>query len=142
MEDPSLEVPGNAGLKDMVMALRWVKENIQKFCGDPNNVTIFGESAGAAAVHYLLLSPLAKGLFHKAIVQSGCVFNHWTKGYYNKQDYLNVMDLQSTEERDILKMLQELPIQNVLEIQEKLKDVRNENILLEVILDAIFLEAP
>lgn len=62
LDDPLLGVPGNAGLKDMVMALKWVQENISQFCGDPNNVTIFGESAGAAAVHFLMLSPMAKGL--------------------------------------------------------------------------------
>jgi carboxylesterase type B len=60
-EDASLEVPGNAGLKDMVMALKWVQKNISKFSGDPNNVTIFGESAGGISVHYLILSPLASG---------------------------------------------------------------------------------
>lgn len=54
-------VPGNAGFKDMVLALRWVKSNIRKFKGDPDNVTIFGESAGAASVHLLVLSPASKG---------------------------------------------------------------------------------
>lgn len=53
--------PGNQGLKDQVMVLQWVQSNIENFGGDPNNVTLFGESAGAAAVHYLILSPLTKG---------------------------------------------------------------------------------
>lgn len=52
---------GNAGLKDIVLALRWVKKNVGHFGGDPNNVTIFGESAGGSAVHLLVLSPKAKG---------------------------------------------------------------------------------
>ena len=55
------EACGNYGLKDLILALEWVKENISKFGGDPNNVTIFGVSAGSVLVHALLLSPRAKG---------------------------------------------------------------------------------
>ena len=55
----------------MILGLKWVKENISNFGGDPNNVTIFGESAGGWSVEALLVTELSKGLFHKAIAQSG-----------------------------------------------------------------------
>ncbi len=62
---------GNFGVLDMVAALEWVKENIAAFGGDPSRVTIFGESAGGMAVQMLMTVPAAKGLFHRAIAQSG-----------------------------------------------------------------------
>jgi para-nitrobenzyl esterase len=61
---------GNYGIMDQIFALKWVKDNISRFGGDPGNVTIFGESAGGASVAALLSSPLAAGLFHRAIAQS------------------------------------------------------------------------
>ncbi|XP_036141339.1 esterase E4 isoform X3 [Monomorium pharaonis] len=68
---------GNQGLKDIVLALKWIQKNISKFGGDSENVTIFGESAGGAIVHCLALSPVTKGLFHKIIAQSGVATNPW-----------------------------------------------------------------
>jgi para-nitrobenzyl esterase len=62
---------GNVGMLDIVLALEWVRDNIAHFGGDPNNVTIFGESGGGGKVSTLMAMPPAKGLFHKAVVESG-----------------------------------------------------------------------
>ena len=64
-------VPTNLGLRDMLFAMAWVRDNAAAFGGDPENITVFGESAGAMAIADLIASPLAKGLFKRAIVESG-----------------------------------------------------------------------
>ena len=68
---------GNYGLMDQVAALRWVRENIEGFGGDPDNITIFGESAGGLNTCALVMSPHAEGLFHRAIMQSGTCYRPW-----------------------------------------------------------------
>ena len=68
------DASGNFGTLDLVRGLEWVRDNIAAFGGDPGNVTIFGESAGGANVLSLMASPLATGLFHRAVVQSGGMF--------------------------------------------------------------------
>ena len=67
---------GNYGVLDQIAALKWVKNNISQFGGDPKNVTIAGQSAGSMSVNVLVSSPMAKGLFNKAIAQSGAMFNY------------------------------------------------------------------
>ncbi|BFF89532.1 esterase B1 [Drosophila madeirensis] len=78
---PSIEsnVPGNAGLHDQLLALKWIKQHIQKFNGDPENITLFGESAGAVGVHFMMCLPQAMGLFHKAIMMSGSMLSPWVQ---------------------------------------------------------------
>ncbi|CAL1267457.1 unnamed protein product [Larinioides sclopetarius] len=68
---------GNYGIMDQVAALHWVQENIPEFGGNPKNVTVFGHGHGAALVNILMLSPLARGLFQRAILQSGSALSPW-----------------------------------------------------------------
>ncbi|XP_022654430.1 acetylcholinesterase-1-like [Varroa destructor] len=68
------EIPGNQGLWDQHLAFRWIKENIQHFNGDPESITIFGHSAGGISLGFHLVSPLSKGLFKRAIIQSGAPY--------------------------------------------------------------------
>ncbi|RUS88399.1 hypothetical protein EGW08_003855, partial [Elysia chlorotica] len=80
-------LPGNMGLKDQLLALRWVKDNIRQFGGDPDDVTIFGESAGSASVAALSVTPGANGLFTKAILQSGTILSSWAMAYDPKETF-------------------------------------------------------
>lgn len=71
------DAPGNAGLFDQNMGIRWVRDNIRHFGGDPTRITLFGESAGAVSVSLHLLSPLSQNLFQRAIMQSGAATAPW-----------------------------------------------------------------
>jgi len=79
----SQEAPGNAALKDQVLALKWIQNNIKNFGGDPNKVTIAGLSAGAMSTTSLMASPMAEGLFHGVIAMSGAIT--WQLGLQNHQ---------------------------------------------------------
>ncbi|KOB71341.1 Uncharacterized protein OBRU01_13925 [Operophtera brumata] len=106
------EVPGNAGMKDQVLALRWVKENIAKFGGDPDNVTIFGESAGSVAVTYHMISPMSNGLFHKAIAQSGVCIDDSGIATGAKERAFRVAKLlgkETTDVQELLRFLRSVP---------------------------------
>lgn len=96
----------NVGHRDQLMALNWVRENIASFGGDPENITIFGESAGGASVVNLLGSPLAKGLFHKAIVESPCsyhiVYSDKAKATLITRRFLELLGIQDYSAKQLL----------------------------------------
>uniref|UniRef100_A0A0A1WRX3 carboxylesterase n=1 Tax=Zeugodacus cucurbitae TaxID=28588 RepID=A0A0A1WRX3_ZEUCU len=87
LNDRSLDVPGNAALKDQLLALKWIKKNIYYFNGNCNNITVFGESAGAACAHILALSDQARGLFQQAIIMSGSALSYWASMPQNDMAY-------------------------------------------------------
>ncbi|XP_056644899.1 juvenile hormone esterase-like isoform X1 [Diorhabda sublineata] len=122
--DTSLNIHGNAGLKDQQLALEWIQRNIKNFNGDPDNVTIFGESSGSASVHYHITSSRARGLFHKAILQSGCSFCPWArvdeKKYNNFAVQLaQIMNNNVKTEEEAMEVLMKLSAEDLYVTQEK-----------------------
>uniref|UniRef100_A0A8C8XEI6 Carboxylic ester hydrolase n=1 Tax=Panthera leo TaxID=9689 RepID=A0A8C8XEI6_PANLE len=102
--------PGNWGFLDVVAALHWVQGNISPFGGDPNSVTIFGSSAGACIVSALVLSPLAAGLFHRAIAQSGVITIPTLQASNPRllaQSFADSMACTSTSSAEMLQCLRE-----------------------------------
>lgn len=114
LKDPAAGVPGNAGLKDQLMALKWITKNASSFNADPTNVTAFGESAGAASVHYLMVNPHAQGLFQKAIMQSGNALCSWAQCAVPNlarrlAENLGMQKLEMASDLKILEFLQSVP---------------------------------
>jgi para-nitrobenzyl esterase len=103
---------GNVGLLDIVEALKWVQKNISNFGGDPENVTIFGQSGGGGKVSTLMATPSAKGLFKKAIVQSGSLLNTMESNYSRKIGYriMEELNLKSSQ----VDKLSSLPYEQLL----------------------------
>ncbi|SVE49839.1 uncharacterized protein METZ01_LOCUS502693, partial [marine metagenome] len=124
LEDAS----GSFGTLDNIMALRWIRENISEFGGDINNVTIYGESAGGHNVAALYASPLASGLFHQAIVQSGIVSHSKTEeaeAYYQED---GVSGITSSKEVINRLLINEEKVEDI----EEAKDLQNNMSLQEI----------
>ncbi|XP_071576019.1 venom carboxylesterase-6-like [Temnothorax nylanderi] len=111
-------VPGNMGLKDQSMALRWVSENIEWFGGDPKKVTLVGLSAGGASVHYHYLSQLSANLFKGGISFSGTAFDCWTQteNSLDKAKKLSaLMGCPTTSSRDMIRCLRYRPARAIVQ---------------------------
>ncbi|XP_047488287.1 juvenile hormone esterase-like isoform X2 [Penaeus chinensis] len=122
------ELPGNLGLKDQTMALLWVQDNIRDLGGDPAKVTLFGESAGAAAVHFHVLSPMSSGLFRRAILQSGTSLCPWASAENHRQvaakigqmfNCSGLDDQQSTSSSAFVACLRNAPYEDLISAQKE-----------------------
>ena len=104
---------GLAGMLDLVLALEWIRDNIEAFGGDPDRVMIFGESGGGAKVSTLLAMPSAKGLFHRAVIESGAAMRGLEPKVANDtaERILAKLGIKANE----LEKLQQLPVQQVLD---------------------------
>ena len=112
------EESGNLGLLDQMAALKWVKQNIRAFGGDPNNVTLFGQSAGAGSVGILMTLPAASGLFQKAILESGAPkeFNDKQRALEVTKAFLKIASVNNASE------LQGLSLNELRDAQKRLFD--------------------
>lgn len=122
------DIPGNAGMKDQVAALRWVKNNISAFGGDPNNITIFGCSAGAASTSYHLISKMSEGLFHKAIFQSGVCLNEWSYGFNGRDRAFKLGKLLGKETEDpaeLAEFLRTVPASSLVKVNLPTEVIQN-----------------
>jgi len=112
---------GNLGILDQIQALRWIKNNIAEFGGDPNNITVLGESAGAGSVSLLSIIPQAKGLFNRVIVQSGSIALTYSKKECEKLTKLLLEEANADTMEDLLTLNEE----TLKEINIKLNDYSN-----------------
>ncbi|HWW21872.1 MAG TPA: carboxylesterase family protein [Steroidobacteraceae bacterium] len=112
---PEFAHSGVAGIMDLTAALQWVRENIENFGGDPGNVMIFGQSGGGAKTSVLLATPKAKGLFHRAAVQSGSLLRLTPRERASAHAEQLLQQLQMPVSR--ISELQQLPWQQILEAQ-------------------------
>lgn len=125
LEDPSLNIPGNAQFKDQTFALKWVQKNIKNFGGDADNVTLFGESWGGGAACYHMISDKSRGLFHRAILMSGSALNN-IYSHFPRRDWalrlcikLNY-DNSSHTDKEILEFLENADEKEIIEASSQL----------------------
>lgn len=124
----------NYGLLDQVAALKWIQTNISNFGGDPDNVTIFGHSAGGASVNHLMIMPQSKGLFHKAIAQGSAVsistgqhaFKRGSSAFTTRSvedigvEFAEYFDIEEKTDSIILEKMRAIPWQKIIEYQREI----------------------
>ena len=119
---------GNAGMKDQVMALKWVKDNIHFFGGCPNRVTIFGESAGAASAQYHMLSPMSEGLFSGVIQESGSIINPWAMSYNPRELAFmlgEALGIHTTDSAELVQKLSEFHAKDIITASNEIMKSQN-----------------
>ena len=119
---PGSDIKGNFGMLDQIEALHWVKRNIDNFGGDPEKVTVFGESAGAACVSLLAMSPLTENLFQKAIMQSGSGMAWWSSYSPDEEDAKEFAEAMKCEPpfnpNRMIDCIKNAPLSTILKEQE------------------------
>ncbi|XP_055537411.1 esterase B1-like [Wyeomyia smithii] len=127
-QSPEDDVPGNAGLKDQNMALRWTVENIAAFGGDPQRITLVGHSAGACSAQYQMISKASENLFHRAIIMSGSIYCDWAlspqRSWPERLAKAIGWDGQGGES-DALKYLRTVKPEDIISNQELLFDAQD-----------------
>jgi para-nitrobenzyl esterase len=114
LRDDASGASGSWGLLDQVAALRWVRDNIEGFGGDPRNVTVFGESAGSMSVTTLMATPAARGLFGRAIAQSGApVTSSFDEATATSERVAAILDLP-------IRRLRDVPAARFVDVQQKI----------------------
>nr|XP_003706284.1 PREDICTED: esterase FE4-like [Megachile rotundata] len=120
--------PGNAGMKDQVLALKWVKDNIHFFGGCPNRVTLVGHCSGGASVMYHMLSPMSEGLFTAAIVQSGNILNPWAITYNSRELAFKLgesLGIHTTDSAELVQKLTEFHVKDIVDATIELDKTLN-----------------
>ncbi|XP_054713354.1 neuroligin-3-like [Uloborus diversus] len=116
---------GNYGLMDQVAALHWIQENIAEFGGDANNVTLFGQGHGAACVNFLMISPMARGLFQRGIMQSGSALSPWAlaRDAATHTRYLaSVLDCPTRDNTALVDCIRQRSIADIMRVQLDIPD--------------------
>jgi para-nitrobenzyl esterase len=133
-ESPN-KVSGNYGIFDQLAALNWIKKNIEQFGGDPNNITIFGQSAGAGSVQTLCASPLSKGLISRAISMSGGGISDLRPGIYLDTAQLENKQMMDSSKKFTLEEMRALSFDELLKISTDYMAAKNKRFWFSPIID-------